>query len=45
MTISIDSQTFAIHPLDVTYVSKSVQNQEYCIGAIQASASLKNADL
>ena len=45
MTLSLGSQTFPIHPLDVTYVSKSVQNPDYCIGAIQASAGLTNADL
>lgn len=45
MTISLGGETFSIHPLDVTYVSKDAQNSDYCISAFQASASLTYADL
>jgi len=45
MTISLGSQTFPIHPLDVTFVSKSVEKPDYCMSAVQASPSLTYADL
>lgn len=41
ITISLGSSTFPIHPLDLTYISKDVQDPKYCVGAIQAQDGMK----